>query len=136
MKHERNTLYRTARNYALACGAVLCTFLLSLYVDPVQHRLTLFLLLFAVVGTTWYGGVNYGKNPIPAEHLSPILAAILEWHVTAGLRWQIARGWALTAGVEYQLHKQANSANPQAVFGRSTEHARGVVFPMMLSARW
>ncbi|WP_447983222.1 response regulator [Nitrospira sp. Nam74] len=60
MKHQRNILYSTARRYALACGAVSCTFLLSLYVDPVQHRLTLFLLLFAVVGTTWYGGVKPG----------------------------------------------------------------------------
>lgn len=85
---------------------------------------------------TLYGGVNYGKNPIPAEHLSPILAAILEWHVTTGFKWDLARDWALTAGVEYQVGNSVTYSNPQSIFGRSTERAKGIVVPVMLSVRW
>ena len=85
---------------------------------------------------TFYGGVNYGKNPIPAEHLSPILAAVLEWHVTTGFKWDLAKDWTLTAGVEYQVGNSVSYSNPQSIFGRSTERAKGIVVPVMLSVRW
>ena len=55
-----NTMGNSWRGYAIACVTVVCEFLLSFYLDPVQNRLTLFLLLFAVVGTTWHGGVKPG----------------------------------------------------------------------------
>ena len=34
-------------------------------------------------GANAYGGVNYGRNPIPPATLNPLLASIGEWHLTA-----------------------------------------------------
>jgi long-chain fatty acid transport protein len=81
--------------------------------------------------------MNYGKNPIPREHLSPILAAILEWHWTLGARWRLSPAWSLTAGLEYQVGNSVTYTNPQSIFGpNSTERAKGIIVPVMLSGRW
>jgi long-chain fatty acid transport protein len=86
---------------------------------------------------TWYAGVNYGKNPVPSEHLSPILAAILEWHYTTGVAWKLSPGWTVSAGIEYQQRKTARSTDPAALLGAgSVERAHGIIVPVMLSARW
>ncbi|WP_200877456.1 OmpP1/FadL family transporter [Methylobacter tundripaludum] len=48
--------------------------------------------------TTIYAGHNYGKNPIPSQNSSPLLAGILEHHITLGAARQITTQWRLTGG--------------------------------------
>ena len=47
---------------------------------------------------TLWAGYNHGRNPIPNEHLSPLLASIGQHHLTAGAGVGAASGRAARAG--------------------------------------
>lgn len=84
--------------------------------------------------TTWYAGHNYGRSPIPAENSSPLLAGLLEHHVTFGAARQVDAEWKLTGGIEYMLPVKANYHSP--LFGDAQVRNEAVFVHLMLSRRW
>lgn len=84
--------------------------------------------------TTIYAGHNYGQNPIPRRNSSPLLAGILEHHVTFGAARQITPEWKLTGGIEYMLPVGEKYAS--ALFGNAEIRNEAVFFHVMLSRRW
>jgi long-chain fatty acid transport protein len=82
-------------------------------------------------------GFNYGRNPIPARHTSPLLASIGERHYTFGIGYRLAPKWELSGGVEYQRGDRVVFTNPELPFGENAqERANYPVFHAMLSRRW
>ena len=84
--------------------------------------------------TTLYVGHNYGKNPIPAQNSSPLLAGILEHHLTLGLARQISPEWKLTSGFEYMLPVKVNYSS--ALFGNAEVRNEALMLHVMLSRHW
>jgi long-chain fatty acid transport protein len=84
--------------------------------------------------TTLYAGYNYGNNPIPAQNSSPLLAGILDHHVTLGAARQISREWRLTGGLEYMLPVKENYTSP--LFGNAEVRNEALFLHVMLSRRW
>jgi long-chain fatty acid transport protein len=85
--------------------------------------------------TTLYAGYNYGKNPVPEKNSSPLLAAILESHVTLGFARKLNDTWKLTSGIEYLLPAKVTYDSP--LFGNNAEvRNEGAFFHFMLSKRW
>ncbi len=81
-------------------------------------------------------GYNYGRNPVPAEHTQPLLAAISEHHLTLGLKLSGDSPWQQIFGVEYQPGAKVRYTNPELPFGPSEERNRYVALDAMLSRRW
>lgn len=87
--------------------------------------------------TTAYAGFNYGRNPIPNDTLSPLLAAIAERTVTTGLAHRLSADWRVAAALEYVLPKKVRYNNPQLPFGADAEErTHYVALHLMLSKRW
>lgn len=84
--------------------------------------------------TTLYAGHNYGQNPIPRKNSSPLLAGILEHHVTFGAAHKIDQNWLLTGGVEWMLPVGEKYTSP--LFGEAEIRNEAIFFHMMLSRRW
>lgn len=84
--------------------------------------------------TTLYAGHNYGQNPIPRKNSSPLLAGILEHHLTFGAAHKIDPNWLLTGGVEWMLPVGEKYTNP--LFGEAEIRNEAIFFHMMLSRRW
>lgn len=84
--------------------------------------------------TTLYLGHNYGRNPIPARNSSPLLAGIIEHHVTAGMARQITPEWRLTGGLEYMLPVKVDYSN--ALFGPAQVRNEALTLHLMVSRRW
>ncbi|TAK60578.1 outer membrane protein transport protein [Methylobacter sp.] len=84
--------------------------------------------------TTLYAGYNYGNNPIPAQNSSPLLAGILDHHITLGAARQISRQWRLTGGLEYMLPVKENYTSP--LFGNAEVRNEALFLHLMLSRRW
>ena len=85
--------------------------------------------------TTLYAGYNHGKNPMPEKNSNPLLAAILEDHITLGFSRKLNETWKLTSGIEYLL--PAKVTYDSALFGNDAEvRNEGIFFHMMLSKRW
>ncbi|MGZ4956552.1 MAG: OmpP1/FadL family transporter, partial [Methylobacter sp.] len=84
--------------------------------------------------TTLYAGHNYGRNPIPAQNSTPLLAGILEHHVTLGIARQISRQWRLTGGLEYMLPVKVDYTSP--LFGNAEVRNEALFLHLMLSRRW
>ncbi len=85
--------------------------------------------------TTLYAGYNHGKNPVPERNSNPLLAAILEDHITVGFARQLDDTWKLTSGLEFLLPKKVTYDSP--LFGNDAEvRNEGVFFHFMLSRRW
>ena len=84
--------------------------------------------------TTLYAGHNYGKNPIPRQNSSPLLAGILEHHLTFGAARKIDQHWLMTGGVEWMLpvREKYNSA----LLGDSEIRNEAIFLHFMLSRRW
>lgn len=87
--------------------------------------------------TRLYGGVNYGRNPIPSNTLNPLLASIGELHFTAGLAHRMSDLWSVSAALEYLVPAHVTYDNPQLPFGPGAEARTSyVAFVLMLSRRW
>ncbi len=85
--------------------------------------------------TTLYAGYNHGKNPMPEKNSNPLLAAMLEDHITLGFSRQLNDTWKLTSGIEYLL--PAKVTYDSQLFGKDAEvRNEGVFFNLMLSKRW
>ena len=84
--------------------------------------------------TTLYLGHNYGKNPIPAQNSSPLLAGILEHHLTLGMARQLTPAWKLTGGLEYMLPVKVDYTSP--LFGSAEVRNEALTLHLMLSRRW
>lgn len=85
-------------------------------------------------------GYNYGRNPIPARNLNPLLAAIGEHHLSVGVSQQFDgdwKAWTLAYGMEYQRGDKAVYTNRALPFGPNAEaRSNYPVFDLMLSRRW
>ncbi len=84
--------------------------------------------------TTIYAGHNYGKNPIPRETTNPLLAGILEHHLTFGAARKINQQWLATGGVEWMLPVSVKYNSP--LLGDSEIRNEAIVLHFMLSRRW
>ena len=85
--------------------------------------------------TTLYAGYNHGKNPMPAQSSDPLLAAILEGHITVGFARKLDETWKLTSGVEFLLPKKVTYNS--VLFGNNAEvRNEGFFVHFMLSKRW
>ena len=85
--------------------------------------------------TTLYAGYNHGKNPMPEKNSNPLLAAILEDHITLGFARQLDETWKLTSGIEYLV--PAKVTYDSQLFGNDAElRNEGIFFNLMLSKRW
>ncbi len=84
--------------------------------------------------TTLYAGHNYGRNPIPRQNSSPLLAGILQHHLTFGAAHKLDPHWRVTGGVEWMLpvKEQYNSA----LLGPSEIRNEALFFHFMLSRQW
>lgn len=72
-------------------------------------------------------GYNYGKNPIPNETLTPLLAAIAEQTITSGFSYQMSELWKLSGALEWQLTKHVTYTNPNSPFGPNATESDGFV---------
>lgn len=82
-------------------------------------------------------GFNYGANPVPAQSMDPLLAAISVRHWTAGASHRLDNGWELGAGFEYQPGARVRYSNPQAPLGVNAEtRNKYLAAHFMLSRRW
>ena len=81
-------------------------------------------------------GYNYGRNPIPDETLTPILATFSEQTVTMGIGYQINSEWRIDTAVEYALKDKVSYNNPQLPFGPSQEEGEAIGLHVMVSRTW
>jgi len=82
-------------------------------------------------------GYNYGSNPIPANSLNPLLAAITEHHVTFGGGYAFSTKWQLSGAVEYSFNNAVTYQNPELPFGSGAEEENeSIAAHVMLSRRW
>lgn len=87
--------------------------------------------------TRLYGGVNYGRNPIPSNTLNPLLATIGELHITAGFARRLSDVWSVSAAAEYLFPKRVTYDNPQLPFGPGAQARTSyIALVAMLSRRW
>ena len=70
---------------------------------------------------TLWAGYNYGRNPIPNGHLSPLLVNIGEHTFTAGGAWQVRDDLRLGCALEYLLPNEVTYDNPDLPFGPDTK---------------
>ena len=82
-------------------------------------------------------GYNYGRNPIPANSLNPLLAAITEHHATFGAGYAFSPKWQLSGALEYSFHNKVRYDNPELPFGPGAEEENeSIAVHVMLSRRW
>ena len=85
--------------------------------------------------TTLYAGYNYGKNPVPKNNSSALLAATLEHHLTFGFARKLDDQWKLTSGIEVLMPKSVTYDSE--LFGTNSEvHNGGFFIHTMLSKQW
>ncbi|MEN8130019.1 MAG: outer membrane protein transport protein [Pseudomonadota bacterium] len=86
---------------------------------------------------TLFAGYNYGSNPIPDEHLSPLLAATGEHHITVGAGYQWNKQWRIYSGLEYLVKKEVTYNNPDLLFGPEAESINeALALHITLSSLW
>lgn len=82
-------------------------------------------------------GYNYGRNPIPSRHMSPLLAASAEHHFTAGGGYAFGSRWRTNLAVEYTRGKKVTYDNPELPFGPGAQEvAETIAAHMMVSRVW
>ncbi len=86
---------------------------------------------------TLWAGYNYGRNPIPNDHLSPLLMNIGEHHVTGGVGWQATERVRAGLAVEYLFPNDVDSANAELPLGDDLRARTSyVALHLGLSLRW
>lgn len=73
---------------------------------------------------TLRGGYNFGRNPVPAETLSPLAPLIVEQHYTAGAEYALTKGVDLGLSMMYAPKNTVSSQNP-TLFGPGAEESVG-----------
>jgi long-chain fatty acid transport protein len=87
--------------------------------------------------TVLRAGYNYGRNPIPANSLNPLLAAITEHHATFGAEYAFSPKWQMSGAVEYALNNKVRYDNSELPFGPGAEEENeSIAAHVMLSRRW
>ncbi|HKY91899.1 MAG TPA: outer membrane protein transport protein [Nevskiaceae bacterium] len=87
--------------------------------------------------TTWRVGINHGRNPIPDDALTPLLAVIGETSLMGGYAYQLTPEWAFEAAVHYQVKNSVTYTNPEAPFGpNANEHWQGIAAMLCLTRQW
>jgi long-chain fatty acid transport protein len=87
--------------------------------------------------TTLYAGYNYGKNPIPKEHINPVVAGIFDHHLTFGGSYQFNKEWTFYSGIEYDFRKKVDYTNPELPFGNDAQLRNEAIWlHMMVSRQW
>ena len=82
-------------------------------------------------------GYNYGRNPIPTEHINPLLATLSEHHLTLGLSQRIDNEWSAAGALEYAYSGKVTYTNPELPFGpNATETDNYLGLYLMASRRW
>jgi len=73
-------------------------------------------------------GYNYGKNPVPAEYLSPLFPAIVEHHLALGLGYT-SGNWRIDGAWEHGFNKKVTYTNLDAPFGPNAveEHNQNTI---------
>jgi long-chain fatty acid transport protein len=66
-------------------------------------------------------GYNYGRNPIPDEHLSPLLNVVSEHHLSWGIGWKIDHAWHIDGAIEWDIKNSKTYTNEALPFGSDTE---------------
>jgi long-chain fatty acid transport protein len=66
-------------------------------------------------------GYNYGRNPVPPETLSPLLAPITEHHLTFGFGHRWRKHWEFDAALEYNINNAVTYTNPALPLGTDIE---------------
>ena len=87
--------------------------------------------------TTLYAGYNYGKNPIPQAHTTPLIAGIFEHHITLGGAYQYSPLWKFAGGIEYDANKKVDYTNLELPFGANSQLRNEAIFlHFMASRKW
>jgi long-chain fatty acid transport protein len=60
-------------------------------------------------------GYTYGRNPIPAAGLLPVINAIVEHHITFGLGYRLTENFILNASTVWGLKNTVRTSTPHAV---------------------
>jgi long-chain fatty acid transport protein len=76
--------------------------------------------------TVW-AGYNYGRNPVPAGTLNPLMPTIVEHHLTAGIGWRPAPDWRLGASVEFAVPNEELSTDTELPLGTGLRVSEGYV---------
>jgi long-chain fatty acid transport protein len=82
-------------------------------------------------------GYNYARNPIPNDHLSPLLASIAQHHLTLGAGHRISKTWRIDGALEYDLSETVSYNNNELPFGPgAAESAEVLSLYVELGGRW
>lgn len=100
-----------------------------------QYVLAIGLLYTPNDRTTWRAGYNYGRNPIPDENLSPLLAAITEQHLTFGFGLRLDDHWRTDVGVQYNIPNSVTYTNTALPFGPNAQETNELVLVQLLLSR-
>jgi len=102
-----------------------------------QYVVAVGLAYDATEKTILRAGYNYGRNPIPDETLTPILATFAEQAVTMGIGYQLGREWRIDTAVEYDLNGKVTYNNPELPFGPGAQEEGEVIgVHLMVSRVW
>lgn len=71
--------------------------------------------------TLFRAGYNYGRNPIPDEHLNPFLNTIAKHHITLGFGRAISNDWRIDGAFEWDIRNDETYTNSQLPFGQDAE---------------
>ncbi|MEK7280030.1 MAG: outer membrane protein transport protein, partial [Nitrospirota bacterium] len=74
---------------------------------------------------TLRGGYNFGRNPVPAETLTPLAPLIVEQHYTAGAAYAITKNVDLGLSFMYAPKNQEASSQDPTLFGPGAEESVG-----------
>jgi len=82
-------------------------------------------------------GYNYGRNPIPAETMSPLMAAHAKHHMTAGGGYAFGPSWRTDLAIEYTLNNKVTYHNPELPFGPGAQsEGEAIAAHVMISRAW
>ena len=82
-------------------------------------------------------GYNYGRNPVPDEHLTPLLALIGEHHFAVGAAYSLTGGWELQGAVHIEPKTSVTYTNPNVPLGPGAKETReGYFLHFSVAREW